>query len=91
VLTPTDVIATKLTTLSERCCDFGQLLPPVRAVREELDWPRIRAETADNPLAAAFLVLAERLGDHRPGQHRRRRRHHGIGVGATCDLTLRTI
>jgi len=62
VLAPTDVIATKLKALSERYCDFGQLLPPVRAVREQLDWPRIRTETADNPFAAAFLVLAERLG-----------------------------
>ncbi len=62
VLAPTDVIATKLKALSERYCDFGQLLPPVRAVREQLDWPRIRAETVDNPFAAAFLVLASKLG-----------------------------
>jgi hypothetical protein len=34
----------------------------VRAVRERLDWDRIRAQTADNDYAVAFLVLAERLG-----------------------------
>jgi hypothetical protein len=62
VLPPTEVIVTKLQALSERYCDFGQLLPPVRAVREQLDWPRLRADTADNPFAASFLVLADRLG-----------------------------
>ena len=33
VLPPTEVMVTKLTALSERYCDFGQLIPPVRAVR----------------------------------------------------------
>ncbi len=28
----------------------------------QLDWDRIAAETADNDFAAAFLVLAGRLG-----------------------------
>jgi hypothetical protein len=34
----------------------------VRAVREQLDWSRLRAATADNDYAVAFLVLADRLG-----------------------------
>jgi len=62
VLPPTEVILTKLQALTERYCDFGRLLPPVRAVREQLDWPRLVAETSDNPFAASFLLLAERLG-----------------------------
>jgi hypothetical protein len=31
-------------------------------VREQLDWAQLRAETADNDFAAAFLFLADRLG-----------------------------
>jgi hypothetical protein len=62
VLPPTEVILTKLQALTERYCDFGQLLPPVRAVREQLDWSRLVAETSDNPFAASFLLLAVRLG-----------------------------
>ncbi len=62
VLPATQVITTKLNSLSERYCDFGQLIAPVRAVREQLDWAAIRADTADNDFAAAFLVLVERLG-----------------------------
>ncbi|BBY80059.1 nucleotidyltransferase [Mycolicibacterium pulveris] len=62
VLAPTYVMAEKLNALNEHNCDFSALLPAVRAVRERLDWPRLRADTADNPYAAAFLVLTEKLG-----------------------------
>ena len=62
VLPPSMVIAQKLRSLSERHCDFAKLLPAVRAVREQLDWERIRAETAGNDYAVAFLVLVDRLG-----------------------------
>jgi hypothetical protein len=34
----------------------------VRAVGERLDWEHIRAQTAGNDYAVAFLVLADRLG-----------------------------
>jgi hypothetical protein len=66
VLPATQVITTKLRSMTERYCDFGQLIAPVRAVREQLDWPRIRVDTADNDFAAAFLVLMERLGIAEP-------------------------
>jgi hypothetical protein len=62
VLRPTDMVTVKLNSLTEHYCDFGALLPVVRAVREQLDWPRIRRDTADNDFAAAFLFLADRLG-----------------------------
>lgn len=62
VLPPTEVISTKLRAMSERYCDFGQLLPPVRAVREKLDWPRLVTDADDNPFARAFLFLAGELG-----------------------------
>jgi predicted nucleotidyltransferase len=62
VLAATELIATRLQVMSEHYCDFGALLPAVRAVREQLDWPRLRKETAGNDFAAAFLFLTDRLG-----------------------------
>ncbi len=62
VLPPTMVLTQQLCALSEHHCDFAKLLPAVRAVREQLDWARIRTRTADNDYAVAFLVLADRLG-----------------------------
>jgi hypothetical protein len=62
VLSPTDVITEKLCSLNEHLCDFAALLPGVRAVRERVDWDRVRSDTADNDFAAAFLVLTDRLG-----------------------------
>jgi hypothetical protein len=62
VLPPTMVLIQKLRALHEHRCDFAKLLPAGRAIRERLDWDLIRAQTADNDYAVAFLVLAERLG-----------------------------
>jgi Nucleotidyl transferase of unknown function (DUF2204) len=65
VLSPTQVVIQKLRALNEHHCDFGPLLPAVRAVRERLDWERVRAATADgdsSDFAAAFLLLVDRLG-----------------------------
>ena len=62
VLSPTRVITEKLNSLNEHHCDFATLLPGVRAVRERVDWVRLRADTAENDFAVAFLVLADRLG-----------------------------
>ena len=66
VLPPTEMIIVKLRSLSEHHCNFAALLPAVRAVREQLDWPRIRRQTADNDFAVAFLVLTDRLGISAP-------------------------
>lgn len=62
VMRPTEVLIEKLNSLTEHHCDFGSLLPSVRAVREQVDWDRLRAATADSPFAASFLFLVERLG-----------------------------
>jgi hypothetical protein len=37
-------------------------MPAVRAVREQVDWDRVRSATAGNDFAAAFLFLTDRLG-----------------------------
>lgn len=62
VLSPTQVMTQKLCALTEHHCDFASLLPAVRAVREQLNWDRLRADTVGNDFAVAFLVLADRLG-----------------------------
>lgn len=62
VLPPTMVLVQQLRSLGEHHCDFAKLLPAVRAVREHLDWQRIKEQTAENDYAVAFLVLADRLG-----------------------------
>ena len=61
VLSPTQVVTEKLCSLNEHHCDFAALLPAARAVREQVDWERVRADTADNDFAAAFLLLTDRL------------------------------
>lgn len=62
VLSATVLMVHKLNALEEHACDFGKVLPVARAVREQVDWAEVRAETADNDFAVALLVLLERLG-----------------------------
>jgi predicted nucleotidyltransferase len=62
VLPATDLLSSKLRSMTEHYCDFGRLLPHVRAVREQLDWERLRKEVAENDFAVAFLFLTDRLG-----------------------------
>jgi hypothetical protein len=62
VLAPTQVVTEKLCSLHEHHCDFATLLPGVRAVRERVDWDQVRAGTAHNDFAQAFLTLTDRLG-----------------------------
>ncbi|MFJ8074480.1 nucleotidyltransferase family protein [Streptomyces sp. NPDC096176] len=61
VLAPTDLLESRLTALSEHHCDFGALLPVARALRERVDWDRLRRDHADSPMPDAFLYLLERL------------------------------
>ena len=61
VLSATELMGQRLNALEEHACDFGRQLPVARAVREQVDWDEVRAATADNPFAAAFLYLLERL------------------------------
>lgn len=62
VLSATQVVIQKLLALHEHYCDFGPLLSSVRAIREQVDWKKVRTSTADNHFAAAFLLLVDRLG-----------------------------
>jgi hypothetical protein len=58
----TDLLEQKLLSLGPHYCDFGQILPAARALREQVDWAALRARTGHHPYAEAFLLLADRLG-----------------------------
>ncbi|MFJ7159035.1 hypothetical protein ACIQUQ_29385 [Streptomyces sp. NPDC101118] len=61
VLSPTDLMDSRLAALTEHYCDFGDLLPMARTLRERIDWPLLDRAHRDSPLADAFLYLLERL------------------------------
>ncbi|MDX3533109.1 nucleotidyltransferase family protein [Streptomyces sp. MB09-01] len=61
VLSPTDLMDSKLAALCEHYCDFGDLLPMARMLREQIDWQRLDDDHRAAPLADAFLYLLERL------------------------------
>src|SRR5215218_2653185 len=57
-----DVLATKLMALHEHQLDYTSLLRIARAVREQIDWPALRARTRTSPYALAFFVMCDELG-----------------------------
>lgn len=75
VLAPTDLLRSLLASFSEHHCDFGAVLPIARALREKVDWDRVRADCRETPMPAAFLYLLERLrviapeGQESPDSH----------------------
>ena len=62
VLSATRLMVQKLNAMDEHLCDFAVLLPVARALREQVDWERVRTEIADNDFAVAFMFLLDRLG-----------------------------
>ncbi|MBD9735554.1 MULTISPECIES: nucleotidyltransferase family protein [unclassified Streptomyces] len=68
VLAPTDLLWSLMAAFSEHHCDFGAVLPIARALREKVDWERVRRDCGDEPMPAAFFYLLERLDViRRPG------------------------
>jgi hypothetical protein len=61
VLSATQLMTHKLLAYSQHHCDFARALPMARSLREQIDWTRVRKETADSPYAEAFLVLLKLL------------------------------
>jgi hypothetical protein len=57
----TDILVGKVLALSEHFCDMGRLFPHARALREQIDWSALRAETANSAFARAFVVLCDEL------------------------------
>lgn len=61
VLPATDLMIMRLLAFTETACDFSGFLHVSRALREQVDWRTVAAETAGSPYAYAFLTLLARL------------------------------
>jgi hypothetical protein len=61
VISGTQLMVHSLLTLTSQRCDLTDALALVRAIREQIDVERVRAETKHSPYARAFLQLAEDL------------------------------
>ena len=61
VLSASQLMIHKLLSYTQHYCDFATGLPVARSLREQIDWDRVRRETARSPYAEAFLVLLDRL------------------------------
>jgi hypothetical protein len=61
VLSATDLVVAKMLALDEHACDLGTVLPVARALRELVDWSRVREWTSGDPFAETVLFLLERL------------------------------
>jgi len=73
-----DVLATKLNSMGEpQSLDYRPSLAIARALREQIDWGRLRELTAASPYAKAFFTLVEELGIAPPARAERGRRHTG--------------
>ncbi|PZH05429.1 hypothetical protein C1I97_18930 [Streptomyces sp. NTH33] len=70
VLSPTDLLWSLVGAFSEHHCDFGAVLPVARALREKVDWDRVRRDCGDEPMPAAFFFLLERLNVISPPKER---------------------
>lgn len=56
------LVIDKLLVMGPHRCDFTEILPAARALREQVNWDEVRSEVMVSPYAEAFLLLAERLG-----------------------------
>jgi hypothetical protein len=57
-----DMLVTMLFSMDEHCLDYGSVVAISRSLREQIDWPSLRARCAGSPYAKAFLTLVEELG-----------------------------
>ena len=61
VLSATDLVVTKALALSEHSCDYGKVLPSARALREQVDWARVREQVEPNVFARGLMLVLEQL------------------------------
>jgi hypothetical protein len=61
VMRPTDILITKLMAMNDHYLDFESALLITRALREQIEWDRLREMTAESPYARAFLTLLDEL------------------------------
>ncbi len=57
-----DVLVTMLYAIDEHALDYSKLVAITRALREQIDWPSLRARASGSPYARAFMTLAQELG-----------------------------
>ena len=81
-----DVLVTMLYALDEHALDYSKLLAISRALREQIDWPSLRARASGSPFAKAFMTLVQELGIAPParapaGSESGRGRVRVIGAG----------
>jgi predicted nucleotidyltransferase len=57
-----DVLVTMLCALDEHTLDYSRLVAIARALREQIDWPRLRGRTGGSLYAEAFFTLVESIG-----------------------------
>lgn len=57
-----DVLTAKLLAMHEHYLDYEPLIDIARSVREQIDWPSLRARTEESPYARAFFTIADGLG-----------------------------
>jgi predicted nucleotidyltransferase len=62
VMSPEDVLVTKLLALREHEVDYESVLEVARTVREQIDWEDVRRRTDGSPYAKAFFTLVDELG-----------------------------
>jgi predicted nucleotidyltransferase len=62
VLSPNDVLASKLLALREHNLDLAPLLEIARSLREQIDWDALREATSESAYAKPFFTLVEELG-----------------------------
>ncbi|WP_240340309.1 hypothetical protein [Nocardioides sp. SYSU D00038] len=61
VVSVTDLVSDKLLALTEHYCDVAAVLPVLRALREQVDWPEVVRRAEGHPFAEAVLFLLDRL------------------------------
>src|SRR5215471_18251408 len=62
VLSPTDVLTSKLLALREHNLDFAPMLEIARSLREQINWDELRRRTDESAYAKPFFTLVEELG-----------------------------
>lgn len=61
VMAATDLVVSKLLSMTEHYCDLSPVLAILRSVREQLDLDRVDRTAEDNPFARAAVGLARDL------------------------------
>jgi hypothetical protein len=66
-----DALVTMLYAIDEHALDYSRVVAITRALREQIDWPSLRARASGSPYAKAFLTLVEELGIAPPAERPR--------------------